>query len=45
MGKYIRLNSWVSKPQKAFITKEAKKLGISEAELVRSAIYKVFKVK
>ena len=42
---YVRLNSWVSEEQKAFLEKEAKNKGKSEAELVREALYKVFKVK
>lgn len=45
MGKYVRLNNWGSKEQKAFLKKEAKKQQKSESELVRDAIYKVYKVK
>lgn len=41
----VRLNSWVSREQKAFLQKEAERTGKSEAEVVRDAIYKVFKVK
>lgn len=42
---YVRLNGWVSKEQKAFLEKEAKNKAKSEAELVREALYKVYKVK
>jgi len=49
MDKYVRLNSWVSPAQKAFLEKRAKegtgKGKVTQAELVRHAIYKVYKVK
>lgn len=45
IAKLVRLNSWVSQEQKKCIEGLSKEKGISEAELVRLAIYKVYKVK
>lgn len=47
---YVKLGTWVSEEQKKFLKEEAKRQTakgkkVTEAVLVREAIYKVYKVK